>query len=343
MTELIPRGDKAINERYRPMRFSEVIGLQSNKDALTKWIERGKKRSRALLFFGAPGSGKTTLARVLAMALNCEKGDSSEPCLECPSCKAAMADKAMHISEYNMSALTRKDDAEEIVLSMSNSCFTGRNKVYILDEVQGVSAAAQNLMLKALENPTQDTYIILCTTDPQKLLKPLRSRCEQYEFRNPTQEDIKVLLSTVVKQEMPEMTVDQRKEILKACEGLSYREILMKLEKYIKGGGTGNITDAFEADYFGFAKFIMSGDFLTAVDYIDKNKEHFDIEAARRVTRTFMSNQIIYSTRENKIEFAKRCSVAFSFLDKGFYTDPNPLPSFKNDLFLACMTLLGKL
>ncbi|NCB47921.1 hypothetical protein EOM81_13040, partial [bacterium] len=197
--------------------------------------------------------------------------------------------------------------------------------------------------LKALENPTQDTYIILCTTDPQKLLKPLRSRCEQYEFRNPTQEDIKVLLSTVVKQEMPEMTVDQRKEILKACEGLSYREILMKLEKYIKGGGTGNITDAFEADYFGFAKFIMSGDFLTAVDYIDKNKEHFDIEAARRVTRTFMSNQIIYSTRENKIEFAKRCSVAFSFLDKGFYTDPNPLPSFKNDLFLACMTLLGKL
>ena len=337
--DLVARGDKAINERYRPMKFSEIIGCESTKKALTKWMEQGTKRSRALLCYGTSGAGKTTIAKILAMGLNCEKnGDTVEPCLECPSCRAAMNGEAMHISEYNMSALTGKDDAEQIVLSMQNSCFTGRNRVFIMDEAQGMSVASQNLLLKTLENPPANTYIFLLTTNPEKLLKTVKNRCEQYEFKLPTANDIKTMLGTIVRQEMPSMNTEQRKEILEACIGLSYREILMKLEKFMNGGGTGSISEAFQTDYFKFAKTVMSGNFAAAIAEIDK-VENFDIEAARRVLRTFLCNQTIYVG--NNFAEAKKYHDAFRCFDKGFYTDPNPMPSFKMDVFMATNILRG--
>lgn len=339
MIELVSRGDKAINERYRPMKFSEVIGCEKTKAALANWMGQGEKRSKAVLLYGNSGGGKSTISRILAMGLNCETGDSVEPCLECSSCKAAMSGEAMHISEYNMSALTGKDDAEEIVKSMGNTCFTGRNRVYILDEAQGMSTSAQNLLLKTLENPPKGVYCILCTTNPEKLLKTVKSRCEQFEFKNPTTNDIKVLLANVVKQEMPEMNIEQRKEILDACLGLSYREILMKLDKFIKGGGTDSISEAFQANYFDFAKIVMTGDYNNVLQYIENLGDDFDIEASRRMLRVFFCNQIKYSLKS--MELAKKYSLAFKILDKGFYTDPNPMPSYKVDLFDVCCIIKG--
>lgn len=336
MIELVARGEKAINEKYRPMKFSEVIGCDKSKTALTKWMERGNFRSRAVLLYGESGCGKSTLSRILAMGLNCENGDTVEPCLECPSCRAAMSGEALHINEFNMSALSCKDDADNIVNSMSNACFTGRNRVFILDEVQGMSTGSQNLLLKTLENPPNGVYIILCTTNPEKLLKTVRARCEQYEFKNPNTNDIKNLLATVVKQEMPEMNIEQRKEILDACLGLSYREILMKLDKFIKGGGTDNISEAFQANYFEFAKLVLSGDYANVLKYIDESKEEFDIEAARRMLRVFLCNQIAYNPTSKK---SKNVAKAFRYFDKGFYTDPNPMPSFRVDLYEACCAL----
>jgi len=336
---LVSRGEKAINERYRPMRFSEVIGCDKTKDALTKWMNQGEKRSRAILLHGISGGGKTTIARIMAMGLNCEHGDTVEPCLECPSCKSAISGEAMHIQEYNMSALTRKEDADEIINSLSDSCFTGRNKVLILDEVQGMSTSSQNLILKSLENPPANTYLILCTTNPEKLLKTVRNRCEQYEFKNPTYDDIKVILGSIVKQEMPEMNLNQRKEILEACRGLSYREILMKLEKFIKGGGTDSISEAFQANYFDFCKLIALGKFADAMIYIEKNEDDFDIEAARRMIRSYFCSSMVSESKANGSRTERYYRVCRIF-DKGFYTDPNPMPSFKMDVYEACRVMV---
>lgn len=340
-TGLVQRGDKAINERYRPQTFHEVIGNDATKKALQGWMARGDKRSKSLLLTGPSGTGKTTLARILAMGLNCERGDTVNPCCECPSCKAAMAGEAMHIVECNMSSLSKKEDADDIVNSMYNSSFTGRNNVYVLDEAQGMSTGSQNLMLKMLENPPARTYVILATTDPQKILKTVKTRCEQYEIRNPGSDEIKKMLSSVVKQEMPEMEKEKRMAIYKACQGLGFREILMKLEKFIKGGGTGSIEDAFQADYMGIAKAVLSGDYVSVLQEIQKSGDNFDVEAARRLTRTFLCNQIEYSIKAGDAEKSRRMLVAFRVFDKGFYTDPNPLPSFKADLFEACLALLG--
>ena len=340
-TGLVPRGDKAINERYRPMTFHEVIGNQATKKALAGWMERGEKRSRALFFYGPSGCSKTTFSRILAMGLNCEHGDTVNPCCECPSCKAAMAGEAMHIKEYNMSALSTKDDADSIVNSMYDSSFTGRNNVVILDEIQGTSSGSQNLMLKMLENPPNNTYVILATTDPQKILKTIKTRCEQYEVKSPSSDDIKQMLGSVVKQEMPSMPLEQRKEILEACRGLGYREILMKLEKFIKGGGTGSIEEAFQQDFVGIAKAVVNGDYMGVLDQIDKCGDSFDIEGARRITRTWLCNQIKYSMDKGDGATARKMLYAFRVFDKGFYTDPNPMPSFKADLFEACMIVGG--
>ena len=202
-----------------------------------------------------------------------------------------------------------------------------------------MSTSSQNLILKMLENPPANTYIILITTDPQKILKTIKTRCEQYEFKNPSLNDIKYLLGSVVSQEMPEMNIEQRKQILEACKGLGYREILMKLEKFIKGGGVGNIEEMFQADYMNIAKAVLTGNYQEVLRQIEKSGNDFDVEAARRLIRTFLCNQIEYSIKNGNEEKAKKMLLAFRIFDKGFYTDPNPIPSFKADLFESCMII----
>lgn len=732
-TGLVQRGDKAINERYRPQTFHEVIGNMETKRSLAGWMERGDKRSRSILLVGSSGDGKTTIARILAMGLNCEKGDTVNPCCECPSCRSAMAGEAMHIKEYNMSALSTKDDADAIVNSLYDSSFTGRNTVAILDECmhystmidcvengkikripigrivhgkmnvnvlsynpqtglieikpvvnwfknpkkevyewvfdrvqepnmhparkvltctenhtvflsdtneevqigslkkgdiirgnivssmnndthfsaiveskrhavitkearqfilgtllgdcgigrysensharihgihckkqefyalekvrilgdiaashgeiendgykkvdgtkkmaykfnsksrfeldefynlfnredykideilsqlddigvavwymddgslsnnttlnlstydfseeendkiidffkrkyniefkklfskkiqkyslyccgenknkfinlvapfvlkefqykcgkiavgdglrsinpiifnpiqegnyveckyrfvekrinpkknerghvydievadnhnyfasginvhncQGMSVGSQNLMLKMLENPPKNTYIILATTDPQKILKTVKTRCETYEFREPSTDNIKQMLGSVVKQELPSMPIEQRNQILEACRGLGYREILMKLEKFIKGGGAGSIDEAFQPEFASLAKSIMRGDLKGCMSEMDKYDDTVDANSAKRVIRVFACNQIKYSYEKGDVAGMKRSLAVFRIFDDGFYADPKPIPSLKADVIEACMIMSG--
>ena len=341
-TGLVSRGDKAINERYRPRKFHEIIGNEATKKALAGWMEAGQKRSACVMLVGPSGCAKTTIARILAAGLNCEHGDTVNPCCECQSCVNAMNQQAMHIVEYNMSALSRKEDADDIVTSMYNSSFTGRNNVVILDEIQSMSTSSQNLMLKILEDPPKDTYVILCTTNPEKILKTVKTRCEQYEVKLPGLNEIKQLLGAVVSKEMPSMDMESRKQILEACKGLGYREILMKLEKFIKGGGTGSIEDAFQPDYMALAKAVVAGDCQTSlklVEQYEKSNDGLDPEAARRLIRVFLCNQGVYAAKAGRDDYAAKCMRAFRIFDRGFYTDPNPLPTFKADVVEACLAL----
>jgi hypothetical protein len=116
----------------------------------------------------------------------------------------------------------------------------------------------------------------------------------------------------------------------------------MKLEKFIKGGGTGNIEEMFQADYMGIAKAVINGNYQEVLNQIEKSGESFEIEAARRLIRTFLCNQIEYTIKSNNIILAQKMLKSFRLFDKGFYTDPNPLPSFKADLFEACLIINQK-
>ena len=144
------------------------------------------------MLHGSAGTGKTTCARIISLSLNCEnQSEMGEPCLECESCRSILNGTAMNIYEINMAKLNKKEDVDELVDGMYESCLTGKNKIYVFDECQQLTNSAQNLLLKPLEEPPANTYFILSTTDPQKIIKPLQTRCQMFKVGNPVGEDLK--------------------------------------------------------------------------------------------------------------------------------------------------------
>ncbi|KKL61561.1 hypothetical protein LCGC14_2194040, partial [marine sediment metagenome] len=139
MTALLTtRGEGDICTRYRPRRMSEIVGSKAAVKALSNALKMGANRPKAYLLFGDSGCGKTTAARIMAMGLNCEKGDTPEPCLECDSCKMALDGTALHITELNMADLNKKEDAEGILQEMGLRPWSGRTSFYIFDEASKV-------------------------------------------------------------------------------------------------------------------------------------------------------------------------------------------------------------
>lgn len=341
---VVSRGQKAINERYRPMRLSEMIGNEYNKKCLQKWMEKGDLRSRSLLLSGQTSGGKTTTARILAMGLNCEKGETTEPCLECPSCKAAMNGTAFHIVEHNMSEANTKEAAEEIVASMYDRCITGRHKVYILDEVQKLTNSSQNLLLKAVEKPPEGVYIFFCTTEADSLIKTLRNRCEHYKYGLPTDQDISNLLASVVKQENLTLTDDQKREIFGYVKGMSYREILFSLEQYSAGLNVselaGKIADKIGTDVFSLAKAIIyKGDWDAWVKVIN-NGENMEFEGFRCMLRTMAGKEI----EKHGFTNLKKAALYYDILNeieaKKFY-ESNSRPNASALVWRICAEIKG--
>lgn len=344
MSGVVSRGQKAINERYRPMRLSELIGNEYNKTCLQKWIEKGALRSRSVLLSGNTGSGKTTTARILAMGLNCEKGETTEPCLECLSCKAAMAGTAFHIIEHNMSEANTKEAAEAIVASMYDRCITGRHKVYILDEVQKLTNSSQNLLLKAVENPPEGVYIFFCTTEADSLIKTLRNRCEHYKYDLPSDQDISSLLASVVKQENLTLSDDQKREIFNYVKGMSYREILFTLEQYSAGLDTsalaGKIASKTGTDVFSLAKAIVyKGDWNAWIKVINSG-ENMEFEGFRCMIRTMVGKEI----EKNGFSNVKKAALYYDILNeiesKKFY-ESNSRPNASALVWRICAEIKG--
>jgi hypothetical protein len=228
--------------RFRPRRASELIGTGSVKQLLVKAMAMGATRPKAYLLNGPSGCGKTTAARIAAMGLNCVKGDTAEPCLECESCKSVLNNTAMHVIELNVARVNTKEDAESMVQSMSCCALTGRNKVFIMDEVHMLTKHAQNLLLKSLEEPPPNTYIFLCTTEPLRLLPTVIKRCEAWVFTSPKEDDIATLLNCVYADETAAgsdirvPTADEVAFFKSAVAGRSYREVLKTLDAFMRGG-----------------------------------------------------------------------------------------------------------
>ena len=332
---VIKRGQVQIIERYRPRKFSEVIGCDSVKSSLEKWMNQGDSRSKVLLLKGSSGCGKSTLSRILAMGLNCENGDTTQPCLECSSCKSALSNRAMHIHDLNIGSLGTKEEMQKIVEQMYESSLTGRNSVWILDECQMLTQSSQNLLLKPMENPPPHTYLILCTTNPQKLIKTLQNRCQKYDFKNPKKDEISKLLSAVVKQQGVEIDNEKKKVLFDYVQGMSYRQILNTFNQFVNGGieclteiGEDNQT----INYWKLCQTVFRGDFDQFLKIIDGN-DNLDCQAFRRMMRSFLINKIKNGGLSNQ---SKMCSDIFALYDNGFFVDPNPLPTVINMVFRTC-------
>ena len=170
----------ALYQKYRSSSFDEVVGQEVTVRTIQNAIKINQV-GHAYLFCGPRGTGKTTMARLLAKAVNCENPENA-PCEQCANCKAAIEGTHPDIIEINAANETHVEDIRDLIERSKLAPMMGKHKVYIIDEVHQLSSAASSALLKTLEEPPENVIFILATTDPQKLLPTIISRCQQFNF-----------------------------------------------------------------------------------------------------------------------------------------------------------------
>ena len=172
----------ALYRKWRPERFEDVKGQDAIVRTLKNQIAMGRI-GHAYLFCGTRGTGKTTVAKIFAKAVNCENPKDGNPCLECASCKAIAASSSMNVMEIDAATYNGVDKVRDIVEDVAYSPAFGKYKVYIIDEAHNLSEGAFNALLKTLEEPPEYAIFILATTETHKILVTIQSRCQRYDFK----------------------------------------------------------------------------------------------------------------------------------------------------------------
>lgn len=175
--------------KYRPQKLEEVVGQEHIKKTLKSAIELGKI-SHAYLFTGPRGTGKTSTARILAKSLNCVNGPTISPCNECASCKDVTNTVPIDVIEIDAASNRKVEDTQNILEKIQYTPVHGHYKIYIIDEVHMLTNHAFNALLKTLEEPPENVIFILATTEVHKVLDTIKSRCQRFDFRRITTEDI---------------------------------------------------------------------------------------------------------------------------------------------------------
>ncbi|HWE04188.1 MAG TPA: DNA polymerase III subunit gamma/tau [Tepidisphaeraceae bacterium] len=222
--------------RYRSGTFDEVIGQDHVAQTLKKAIASGRI-AHAYLFCGTRGVGKTSMARILAKALNCQKSDgpTTEPCGECESCKAIARGDDIDVIEIDAASNTGVDNVREVIENSAYRPARSRFKIYIIDEAHMLSKQAFNALLKTLEEPPSHVKFILATTEAEKLLPTILSRCQRYDFRNIPTREIAAHLADLCKREKIEADDDALMLVAKAGAG-SMRDSLSLLDRLLSIG-----------------------------------------------------------------------------------------------------------
>ncbi len=186
--------------KYRPQNFSEIIGQEHVVQTLKNALQKGLI-SHAYLFSGSRGSGKTTIARLLSKAVNCEKLKGSEPCNECSSCKEIQEGRAIDLIEIDAASHRGIDEMRELRDGIKFAPAKSKYKVFIIDEAHQLTKEAANALLKTLEEPPRHAIFILATTEIHKMIPTIISRCQRFDFRKLTIEEIIKRLELLAKKE----------------------------------------------------------------------------------------------------------------------------------------------
>jgi DNA polymerase-3 subunit gamma/tau len=222
--------------RYRSGTFDEVIGQDHVAQTLKKAIKSGRV-AHAYLFCGTRGTGKTSMARILAKALNCRSSDGPtvEPCGKCDSCQAIARGDDIDVIEIDAASNTGVDNIREVIENAQYRPARSRFKVYIIDEVHMLSKSAFNALLKTLEEPPSHVKFILATTEPEKVLATILSRCQRYDFRNIATREIAAHLKEISQKEKIKADEDALLLVAKAGAG-SMRDALSLLDRLLSVG-----------------------------------------------------------------------------------------------------------
>ena len=227
-------GYTALYRKFRPQTFSEMVGQEHITKTLKNQIIANRV-GHAYLFNGGRGTGKTTSAKVLARAINCLNPKDGEPCNECDICKAAISGSLTDIVEMDAASNNSVEDIRSIREEVNFLPTKAKYRVYIIDEVHMLSQGAFNALLKTLEEPPEHVKFILATTEPQKLPATILSRCQRFDFKKISNEDIEKRLQIVCDQSNIEITPGAMRIISSLSEG-AMRDALSILERCLQDG-----------------------------------------------------------------------------------------------------------
>jgi len=239
---------QVLARKWRPHTFKDLVGQEHVVQALVNGLDQDRVH-HAFLLTGTRGVGKTTIARILAKCLNCEKGVSSTPCGECGSCIDVDEGRFVDMMEIDAASKTKVDDTRELLETVQYTPSRGRFKVYIIDEVHMLSGHSFNALLKTLEEPPPHVKFVLATTDPQKLPITILSRCLRFSLTRLLPDQISGHLDKILKAESIEAEESAIMRIARAADG-SMRDGLSLLDQAIAYGG-GSLGDADVASMLG--------------------------------------------------------------------------------------------
>ncbi len=225
---------EVLARKLRPMGFDALVGQEHVVRALRHALDNGRLH-HAYLFTGTRGVGKTTIARILAKALNCETGVSATPCEVCSICTEVRENRFVDLIEVDAASRTGVDDTRDLLENAQYLPTRGRYKVYLIDEVHMLSTASFNALLKTLEEPPEHVKFLLATTDPKKVPVTVLSRCLQFQLKNLTRAEIAAYLGTMLTQEQVEHDEAALEVIAKSAAG-SMRDALSLTDQAIAYG-----------------------------------------------------------------------------------------------------------
>jgi DNA polymerase-3 subunit gamma/tau len=227
----------SLYRRHRPGSFDEVVGQTHVVRTLRNAVEQGKVH-HAYLFVGSRGTGKTSMAKILARSLNCERGGPTvTPCGECESCVTIAAGSSVDVIEMDAASNRSVDDVRDLRERVAYAPAGGHWKVYILDEAHMLTKEAWNAFLKTLEEPPPNTVFVLATTESHKVMATIADRCQRFDFQRPSLEQISEVLNRVAAAESIEVDEGAASMIARSAQG-SFRDALGTLDQLVAFGGS---------------------------------------------------------------------------------------------------------
>ncbi|MBQ9244782.1 DNA polymerase III subunit gamma/tau [bacterium] len=318
--------------KYRPQTFHDLIGQENIVHALSNAISLNRI-SHAYLLCGPRGTGKTSSARILAKSLNCKEGPTLTPCGKCPACLDIINSIPVDVIEIDAASNRSVEDTQAILEKIQYVPVNGRYKIYIIDEVHMLSTTAFNSLLKTLEEPPENVIFILATTEPHKVLDTIISRCQRFDFRRITTDDIVKRLEYISKEENINIAKDALFAIAKNAQG-GMRDALALLDQISVLGVNKQIDVADVNEILGkisydklqeIAECIINADCSKSIELIDNvySKGNEPVQIVTNLVQYFRDvmivkncsdKELVYSlTQINEINYEKTKDIAEKF------------------------------
>ncbi len=337
MRRITEHGGNDLRTTYRPCTINELLGNVELKKVLKNKLLKNKL-DHTILFSGLAGTGKTTIARILALSLNCEKKDrkEDEPCLECPICISILNQNALDYREINVGADGGKDAVKDVVSDLKFSPFSARAKVIVFDEAHKLTTAAKDLLLKVMEDTASHVYIIFCTNKPEKLENskqgdnPFLDRCEHYILKPLTEPEVLEALINIAQFEGMDYQEDVLEYIVELSKGIPRKAIAALSTTAAEGSWKidniksllGNeLIGEDDAEIIELSRSLLKSQYGNSIELFEKLAKKYPVESIRVAVCGYVVSCLKRSRRLNE---STKFSLAIDVLLPSIYTDNKP-------------------